>query len=118
MTLRSLSVLLVEDEYLQARETTAILEGAGARVIGPVANASEAFALIDAHRPTIAVIDINLGAGPSFEIAERLQSVGVPVVLLTGYDQLSIPEEYSAIPLIEKPVNEFRLLELINRLCD
>ncbi|MEE4154690.1 MAG: response regulator [Erythrobacter sp.] len=112
------NILLVEDEYLQARETTAILQRAGATVIGPVANVADAFALIETQTPPLAVVDINLGTGPCFEIVERLESAGVPFVLLTGYDQFSIPEKYAGIPLAEKPVNEALLVEMIQRLCD
>lgn len=111
-------VLLVEDDYLQAREATAILERAGARVIGPVGTAQHAFALMEEHKLDGAILDINLGTGPSFDIADRLQAAGVPFVFLTGYDQASIPARFTEIARGQKPVREARLVELISTFCD
>ena len=116
--LKGCTILLVEDDYLQARAATATLERAGARVIGPVASAANAFALIAADKPAAVVLDINLGNGPSFDIADRLQSEGIPFLFLTGYDEVSIPERFDSVPRGEKPLQEARLVELVGRICD
>jgi DNA-binding response OmpR family regulator len=116
--LKGCTILLVEDDYLQARAATAALERAGARVIGPAGSAANAFALIAADKPDAAVLDINLGTGPSFEIADRLQSEGIPFLFLTGYDEVSIPDRFEDVPRGEKPLREGRLVELVGRLCD
>jgi DNA-binding response OmpR family regulator len=118
LALKGYTILLVEDDYLQAREASAILERAGARVIGPVGHVENAFDLIAAEKPTAAVLDINLGTGPSFEIADRLQAEGIPFLFLTGYDQASIPDRFDGAPRGEKPLREARLVELVGRLCD
>jgi DNA-binding response OmpR family regulator len=110
-------VLLVEDDYLQAREATLILQRARICVVGPVATVSAALSLIEQNDLCAAILDINLGSGPSFEIADRLRAHNVPLAFLTGYDRSSIPEEYAEIPRAEKPVVEAKLLALLIKLC-
>jgi hypothetical protein len=43
------------------------------------------------------VVDINLGAGPSFRFADRLTDQRIPFVLVTGCDQGVIPDEFANV---------------------
>ena len=110
------TILLVEDEFFQAREMKALLERAGARVIGPTGHADEVPALLEAEHPDAALIDINLGLGADYRTAEALKQEGVPFAFLTGYDATAIPTELHAIPRLEKPANERQLIELLTTL--
>lgn len=115
--LSGLSILLVEDEYLQAREAKAFLERAGARVIGPTAHADEVRGLVAQDAPDAAVIDINLGHGPSFGVAELLRREGVPFIFLTGYDEVPVPAALTAVPRAQKPANEGEVVAMLSTLC-
>jgi DNA-binding response OmpR family regulator len=101
------SVLVVEDDYYLAADMARLLRELGADVVGPYPDADSAIAAISATRPDIAVVDVNLGAGPSFGIARALQQSGIPFVLMTGYDASVIPDEFSGVGRLKKPV-EFR----------
>lgn len=97
-------VLVVEDDFYLATDAARALEGAGAEVVGPCANEAEARAALDERRPDAVVVDINLGAGPSFKLAETLKDRGIPFVFTTGYDAEVIPPEFAGIARLEKPL--------------
>jgi DNA-binding response OmpR family regulator len=101
--LKGLRVLVVEDQYYLATDICDWLNEAGAQVVGPAPNAHVACSLIDAGPIDSAVVDINLGSGPTFTVAQKLAEKHVPFLFATGYDQSVIPAEYRDRPRIEKP---------------
>ena len=66
----------------------------------------------------MAVIDINLGPGPDFELAEFLTQLRVPFLFATGYGEMAIVAGYANVPRIEKPFNEGQLLSAVCKLAD
>jgi DNA-binding response OmpR family regulator len=99
------TVLVVEDDYYIAGDTAAALRGAGATVLGPCPNEDATLDLLEAHTPTHAVLDLNLGGGgPRFEIAHMLSARGVPFIFMTGYDPEVIPEEMTDVVRLQKPI--------------
>ena len=110
MPLNGLRILVVEDDYYSATDTRAVIEGAGGQVVGPFGTAEEAFAALDANGADLAVIDINLGSGPAFDLARHLDLTKLPFLLATGYDQATVPDDLRDVVRLEKP---FRPAELI-----
>lgn len=103
------SILLIEDDFHQARDARQALQHSGARVVGPVKDPHTALRLINERQFSCAVVDINLGEGASFDIATSLQEKGVPFLFMTALDPATIPSELGNAPVIRKPV-EFRAL--------
>ncbi|MNE82938.1 hypothetical protein D3C80_1797100 [compost metagenome] len=63
-----------------------------------------ALEFIDAARPTVAMLDINLGDRHSYPIADRLAEVGVPFIFATGYgEQANPPIKHRGRPIVQKP---------------
>ena len=114
--LKGRRILVVEDQYLLATEVCEWLVDAGAEVLGPVPDSLQARALIDAERPECAVIDINLGDGPVYDVANRLIERRVPFLFATGYGRNSIPDEYAGTPTLEKPFKSGELVEAVRAL--
>ncbi len=85
-------------------------------MIGPVGDAQSVPALIDRSAVDAALLDINLGAGPSFEVAELLRERDIPFAFVTGYDGGVVPAEYSSARRIAKPVRDRDLVEAVSRL--
>src|SRR5262249_37617003 len=81
---------LVEDEALVAMMIQDTLAEFGFRVIGPLSTASEALAAARESHFDAAVLDINLGDGLVYTVAEILGVRGVPFVFVTGYDVDSV----------------------------
>lgn len=109
-------ILVVEDEYYIATDAAKALHGAGAEVLGPCRSEEAARGEISARRPDAVLLDINLGGGPSFKLAEALKDSGIPFVFVTGYDQGMIPTEFSGIERLEKPVQLRQIVGAISKL--
>jgi CheY-like chemotaxis protein len=107
-------VLVVEDEYLIARDLSETLEQAGIRVVGPVATLDAAMALLDRHDDIAgAVLDVKLRGGAVYPVAEALRLRGVPFVLATGYDLETIAPAFRNAIHCEKPVDASKVVRLL-----
>lgn len=109
-------VLVIEDDYYLATDEQNALQAAGAQVVGPCARASEAMLLVKGGHVDCALVDINLGHGPSFEAATVLRAQGIPFLFTTGYDAATIPDEFADIVRLEKPIGDKELIEAISQL--
>ena len=107
------SVLVIEDDFYLASDAARALRGAGAEVLGPCPTEEAARAALEVQRPSAAVVDINLGRGPSFKLAEALKDRGIPFVFTTGYDAEVIPAEFGAIERLQKPVQLRRIVAAV-----
>ena len=97
-------VLLVEDEALVAMMIQETLAEFGYQVVGPLNTASEALAAAREGHFDAAVLDINLGDGLVYTVAEILGLRGVPFVFVTGYDVASVDPRFSEVPILQKPI--------------
>ncbi len=97
-------VLLVEDEALVAMMIQETLAEFGFHIVGPVSTAAEALSSVRDNHFDAAVLDINLGDGPVYTVAEMLEQRGVPFVFVTGYDADSVDSRFSAVPILQKPI--------------
>ena len=110
------SVLVIEDDYYLAADTTAALRGAGAEVLGPCPREEDALQLLETAAPTAAIVDLNLGGGgPRFEIAMVLKGKGIPFLFLTGYDPDVIPQDLADVVRLQKPVTLREVVEAVSR---
>lgn len=100
------TVLVVEDDFIVGCDMQTILEEQGARVLGPAASLPEAQALLAIERPTVAVLDVNLGGEYVFPLVRQLREKDVPFVFATAYadDDRLFPEEARTVPRLAKPV--------------
>lgn len=110
------TILVVEDDYYLATDATRALQGAGAHVVGPCASQGLALAELERQQPDAAVVDINLGFGPSFALARTLRERGLPFVFTTGYDQEVIPPEFNDVERLEKPLQLRRVVGAVAKL--
>ncbi len=111
-------VLVAEDDFFLASDAEAALQAAGAVVVGPFPREEAALAALRAGGVTAAVVDINLGAGPSFETARALFQAGTPFIFLTGYDQAVIPAEFGDVVRLQKPIEPRHIVRAIARLVE
>lgn len=105
-------VLLVEDEALVAMMVQESLTECGFQVVGPVSTAAEALAKARDDRFDAAVLDIGLGDGMVYQVADMLAARGVPFIFLTGYDLESVDRRFSEVPILQKPIEREKLKRL------
>jgi len=106
-------VLVVEDDFDLATDAARALSVAGAEVLGPCATEADAREELAQARPDAVLLDINLGSGPTFELAEKLKDENIPFVFVTGYDQDVIPSEFAEVQRLEKPVQLRRVVSTL-----
>jgi two-component SAPR family response regulator len=113
--LRGKKVLILEDDYYQATDLRDALLRCGICVIGPFADAQQALSALQTECPDLALLDVNLGHGPSFDIPRHMAQRKIPFAFVTGYDEGAIPSEFETISHIPKPV-EASAIDIIRSL--
>ena len=103
-------ILLVEDEALVAMMIAECLTESGHTVIGPLSRASDALQAAKDGDYDAAILDINLGDGMAYPVADIVSARGIPFVFVTGYDADTIDERFCAVPILQKPI-ERQMLE-------
>jgi DNA-binding NtrC family response regulator len=111
--LRGLSILIVEDEYFIAMQVANAIERYGGSVVGPVADLEKARDLAQREIVDGVILDLTLNGKTSLPFADELMSRGTRVILATGYAQSHIPERYSQLPQLTKPIREAALVRLV-----
>lgn len=97
-------VLLVEDSMVIALDTEELLQRLGVERVRIASGVQTALAEIETCPPDFALLDVNLGKDTSFDVAERLNGLGIPFVFATGYgDDVPLPESLAGAPTIQKP---------------
>jgi CheY-like chemotaxis protein len=103
-------VLLVEDEALVAMMIQECLSESGHSVIGPISRASDALQAAKDVEYDAAILDINLGDGMAYPVADIVAARGVPFVFVTGYEADTVEDRFSDVPILQKPI-ERQMLE-------
>lgn len=82
-------VLVVEDNEFTRATLCGALRGAGVNVVGDTGAASDAITLAGDLRPDVALLDLDLGRGPSgidLAVALRRDIPAIGIVILTSYE--------------------------------
>ena len=109
-------ILIAEDESLIALDLEAILERFGCTVVGPAARVEQVLRYALEGGCDGALLDVNLRGQQIFEILPRLQALGLPFIITSGYQDLTFfPVIFRALPRIAKPVNEAELRRTCER---
>jgi light-regulated signal transduction histidine kinase (bacteriophytochrome) len=102
--LAGFDVLLVEDSLIIALDAEDIATRLGAETVATAATVEGALDAIEANRPRVAMLDINLGDRNSFPVADRLLDLGIPFIFATGYgEQAQLPMDHRGRTVVQKP---------------
>lgn len=88
-TREKISILLADDHHMVRAGIRQLLEGAGdLHVVAEAGDGEEAQALIQKHKPDVAVLDIQMPKLSGIEVTRWVRSTqpGVGVLILTAYD--------------------------------
>jgi CheY-like chemotaxis protein len=96
-------VLVVEDEALIAMMVEDMLVELGCVVAGTARDAAQALEL--AHRTSLdaAILDLQLGDGDSYGVAEEFIRRGIPIIFSTGSTASELRPGYETMPFLSKP---------------
>ena len=114
--LEGLRILIVEDTVLLADAIADQLRAHGCVVVGPAGRLDRALKLAKAEELDGTLLDLNLAGEFSFPVATVLTERGIPFIILTGYENLSIiPPQFRGVPRLQKPFYPDHLTDLIGR---
>ena len=96
-------VLVAEDSLLLADAICDVLVDLGCEPVGPVAKVAKAFELSSDDTFDVAIMDINLRDGHTFQFSRHLARQKVPFLFLTGSRREALPAEFRSVPVVPKP---------------
>ena len=100
------TILIIEDSPLVAANLEEILLELGCKVVGPAGTMSDALRLSEQGDFDAAMVDLNIRGSKAFSILKILAQQQIPFLLVTGYADWSMPEEWSQAPRMPKPFNK------------
>ena len=110
-------ILLVEDNLIVAMAAAESFTMMGVADVLTANSPEKALRMIDAQRPDVAVLDINLGSDNSFGLARQLRDMDVPFIFASGYgDQADRPDDLQSNHIITKPYRREQLAVAISAL--
>jgi len=114
---RSLRVVIAEDEPLVTQTLTEQLRHLGHRVIGEAANGEEVVNMVLDARPDLVIMDIKMPKLSGLQASRTImEKAPVPIILLTAYTDDAFIEEAAsvgAMAYLVKPVDERDLVPAI-----
>lgn len=111
----SFIALLLEDDYVIAKEMHSMLKNIGASRVDVAPSLEKAQAFIEKNNYDIAIIDANIRGEFSGSIAQSLQNSSIPFAFVTGYGSKDQKlNDIDCIDVISKPISEQQLIALIH----
>ena len=97
-------VLIVEDDAIIALDFEDTIRAFGVGAVRSAGNVARALQLIDDRAPDFALLDVGLASEKSFAVAERLQTMNIPFVFISGYgSKVVLPPALRDTPMLPKP---------------
>jgi PAS domain S-box-containing protein len=109
-------ILVVDDEPLIAMDMVASLEDEGCEIVGPATTLRRALTLVETEDIDAALLDANLAGDPVDELAAVLVRRGIPFAFVSGYGREGLPQAYQEMPLIRKPFQRQRLIDVVREM--
>lgn len=109
-------ILVAEDESLIRLDIVETLNEAGYEVVAEAGDGEEAVKLAGEHEPDLAVLDVKMPKLDGISVAEKLQELSIPVVMLTSFsdtDLVKRASEAGAMAYVVKPFSSNDLLPAI-----
>ena len=104
-TIAGKCVLVVEDDYVLAREVCNDLKSHGVHVLGPAPTVHYAHLIIGKRRIDGAILDIKLFGEEVYDLVDVLLARGVPIVFATASHRDRIDARYRSLDTLQKPID-------------
>ncbi len=115
----SLNVLIVEDDLSIGLELEMMLKEIGYTVLGLADSSSKAARIIEKQNPDLILMDINIkGSLTGIELANKLESLRIPILFITGYnldENYELASKINHIGFLVKPIQKYTLQSTIEQ---
>jgi DNA-binding NtrC family response regulator len=106
------TILVVEDDFLVGHDLRAFLEGAGAAVVGPVGDVTQACTVARERDIDGAVLDVRLWDQTAAPVAIELATRELPFIVVSAYSPEHIPPAMRDAAYLAKPVRRLDLVDV------
>lgn len=111
-----LRILVAEDEFITAFDLCDTFEEAGYEVEGPHAGISSVMLACQREKPDLAILDIELTDGLTYELAQKLLDENVPVILHSErHAATEVAARFPGATTLAKPCPPAKLLDTVSR---
>lgn len=114
--MKTLRVLVVEDESIVAMLIEDILTDLGHQVVATVGRVDQALSLAAELQIDVALLDLNLNGQDTYGVAEVLVKRNIALIFATGYGPSGVREEWRNHKVLQKPFDDSQLAEILNQL--
>ena len=108
-------ILVVEDEPIVAMNLSKGLDELGFSVVGPYSTLAKAVVAAGEREVDAALLDVNLSGETVYPVADILASKNVPFAFITGYATEALSSKYAYAPVLQKPVDQEALRNLLGQ---
>lgn len=114
-SLVDLDILVVEDEFLIAQTIASSMEAAGANNVESAESLAQAHVVLSEKWFDVAVLDIRLIDGESWELASALATRGVSIVIYSGHIRAELEKKVPSAVFLPKPATPNQLVDAVVR---
>ena len=108
-------ILIAEDEMIVAFDLCDTVEEAGFHVEGPHAGISSAMLAFQKEKPDLAILDVKLIDGNSFQLARTLAAEHVPIIFHAASQSVAeVEAQFPGARLLVKPCPPAEMLEAVS----
>lgn len=111
-------ILVVDDEPLIALMIADWLAEQGLETVGPAHSVSQALALLETQSADAAILDVSLGDGDCYELAEVLAGKGVPFAFATGHGADATAKRFAGVITVAKPFDFEVVRRVVSKLLE
>jgi CheY-like chemotaxis protein len=101
---KSIRVVIVDDNPEFVDSATRLLEHQGVRVVGVASTNADALRCVQELRPDVTLVDVSLGAESGFDVAEALHEIDgaatAPVILISTHAEPDLADMLETSPAI------------------
>ena len=102
-------ILIIEDSPVIALATEEMLRGFGHAPVGPAGNMASALEFAENDEIDAAIVDLNIRGTKTFALFSILKRRNVPFLIISGYADWKMPDEWADRPRLQKPFSEEQL---------
>ncbi len=114
-----LKTIIIEDEAILRRSLVQKLErfcGEKVEIVSAIGSIHEAVLYLNSNPVDLAIVDIRLSDGISFDIFSQLQKIDFKVIFVTAYDEFAIRAiKLGALDYLLKPIKISELKESVTK---
>ncbi len=112
-----MKALIIDDELLAREELRRLLVALPeVEVVGEASHCDEGVALVNAVRPDLVFLDIEMPGGTGFDLLERIRVTAPAVIFTTAYEEHAVEAfRVNALDYLLKPIDPTLLAQAVGR---